>query len=144
MKRENSHHTPPCLSRRMEIAMLRYRLTQQAACSQLRACLGISGMNGNEGHWGGGISIISQNFSKSPSILFHPLDSSISQTSPQYVSSPIRCNNARCKQQYQIIEWPAHLEYLSRMTYRSRMFFSFRCISACAADNIRAIEFDTI
>jgi hypothetical protein len=35
-----------------------------------------------EGYWGGGISIISQNFSKSPSILFHPLDSSISQTSP--------------------------------------------------------------
>jgi hypothetical protein len=49
----------------------------------LRACLGISGMNGNEGYWGGGISIISQNFPKSPSILFHPLDSSISQTSPQ-------------------------------------------------------------
>jgi hypothetical protein len=47
----------------------------------LRACLGISGMNGNEGYWGGGISIISQNFPKSPSILFHPLDSSISQTS---------------------------------------------------------------
>jgi hypothetical protein len=35
-------------------------------------------MNGNEGYWGGGISIISQNFPKSPSILFHPLDSSIS------------------------------------------------------------------
>jgi hypothetical protein len=49
---------------------------------QIRACLGISGMKGNEGHWGGGISIISQNFSKSPSILFHPLESSISQTSP--------------------------------------------------------------
>jgi hypothetical protein len=47
-----------------------------------RACLGISGMKGNEGYWGGGISIISQNFSKSPSILFHPLDSSVSQTSP--------------------------------------------------------------
>jgi hypothetical protein len=47
-----------------------------------RACLGISGMNGNEGYWGGGISIISQNFPKSPSILFHPLDSSISQTRP--------------------------------------------------------------
>jgi hypothetical protein len=43
-------------------------------------------MNGNEGYWGGGISIISQNFPKSPSILFHPLDSSISQT------SPYRCN----------------------------------------------------
>jgi hypothetical protein len=40
-------------------------------------------MNGNEGHWGGGISIISQNFPKSPSILFHPLESSISQTSLQ-------------------------------------------------------------
>jgi hypothetical protein len=39
-------------------------------------------MNGNEGYWGGGISIISQNFPKSLSILFHPLDSSISQTSP--------------------------------------------------------------
>jgi hypothetical protein len=49
----------------------------------LRACLGISGMKGNEGHWGGGISIITQNFPKSPSILFHPLQSSISQTSPQ-------------------------------------------------------------
>jgi hypothetical protein len=40
-------------------------------------------MNGNEGYWGGGISIISQNFPKSPSILFHPLYSSISQTSPK-------------------------------------------------------------
>jgi hypothetical protein len=40
-------------------------------------------MKGNEGHWGGEISIISQNFSKSPSILFHPLESSISQTSPK-------------------------------------------------------------
>jgi hypothetical protein len=49
--------------------------------SNLRACLGISGMKGNEGHWGGEISIISQNFSKSPSILFNPLESSISQTS---------------------------------------------------------------
>jgi hypothetical protein len=47
----------------------------------LRACLGISGMNGNEGHWGGVISTVSQNFPKSPSILFHPLESSISQTS---------------------------------------------------------------
>jgi hypothetical protein len=36
-------------------------------------------MNGNEGHWGGGISIISQNFPKSPSILFRPLESSISK-----------------------------------------------------------------
>jgi hypothetical protein len=42
-------------------------------------------MNENEGYWGGGISIISQNFPKSPSILFHPLDSSISQTSPYWV-----------------------------------------------------------
>jgi hypothetical protein len=42
------------------------------------ACLEISGMKGNEGYWGGGISIISQNFLKSPSILFHPLDSSVS------------------------------------------------------------------
>jgi hypothetical protein len=40
-------------------------------------------MKGNEGHWGGEISIISQNFPKSPSILFHPLESSISQTSPK-------------------------------------------------------------
>jgi hypothetical protein len=42
-------------------------------------------MNGNEGYWGGGISIISKNFPKSPSTLFHPLDSSISQTSPEGV-----------------------------------------------------------
>jgi hypothetical protein len=48
----------------------------------LRVCLEISGTKGNEGHWGGEISIISQNFSKSPSILFHPLEYSISQTSP--------------------------------------------------------------
>jgi hypothetical protein len=51
-------------------------------------------MNGNEGYWGGGISIISQNFPKSLSILFHPLDSSISQTSPKedltIVEHPIR------------------------------------------------------
>jgi hypothetical protein len=40
-------------------------------------------MKGNEGYWGGGIFIITQNFPKSPSILFHPLQSSISQTSPQ-------------------------------------------------------------
>jgi hypothetical protein len=53
------------------------------ASRSIRACLGISGMYGNEGYWGGGISIINQNFPKSPSILFHPLDSSISQTSPQ-------------------------------------------------------------
>jgi hypothetical protein len=39
-------------------------------------------MKGNEGYWGVGISIITQNFPKSPSILFHPLQSSISQTSP--------------------------------------------------------------
>jgi hypothetical protein len=39
-------------------------------------------MKGDEGHWGGGISIITQNFPKSPSILFHPLESSIFQTSP--------------------------------------------------------------
>jgi hypothetical protein len=45
--------------------------------------LGTSGMNENKGYWGGGISIISQNFPKSSSILFHPLDSSISQTSPK-------------------------------------------------------------
>jgi hypothetical protein len=40
-------------------------------------------MKGNEGYWGGGISIISQNFPKSSSILFHPLETSISQTSPK-------------------------------------------------------------
>jgi hypothetical protein len=40
-------------------------------------------MKWNEGYWGGGISIITQNFPKSPSILFHPLQSSISQTSPE-------------------------------------------------------------
>jgi hypothetical protein len=34
----------------------------------LGACLGISGMNVNEGYWGGYISIISQNFPKSPSV----------------------------------------------------------------------------
>jgi hypothetical protein len=45
-------------------------------------------MKGNEGHWGGGIFIISQNFPKSPSILFHPLESSISQTSPELFFSP--------------------------------------------------------
>jgi hypothetical protein len=39
-------------------------------------------MNENEGYWGGGISTVIQNFSKFPSILFHPLESSISQTSP--------------------------------------------------------------
>jgi hypothetical protein len=46
--------------------------------NSVRACLGISGMNENEGYWGGGISTINQNFSKSPSILFYPLKSSIS------------------------------------------------------------------
>jgi hypothetical protein len=34
--------------------------------SAAQACLGMSGVKGNEGHCGGGISIISQNFSKSP------------------------------------------------------------------------------
>jgi hypothetical protein len=52
------------------------------ALGLLRACLGISGMNENEGYWGGRISIINQNFPKSSSILSHPLDSSISQTRP--------------------------------------------------------------
>jgi hypothetical protein len=51
-------------------------------------------MNENEGYWGGGISIISQNFSKSPSILFHPLDSSISQTSHKGES---RAASMRCE-----------------------------------------------
>jgi hypothetical protein len=32
----------------------------------LSTYLGINGMNGKGGYWGGGISIISQNFSKSP------------------------------------------------------------------------------
>jgi hypothetical protein len=58
--------------------------SDSAVIPVFRSCLGISGMKGNEGHWGGGISIISQNFLKSPSILFHPLESSISQTSPKY------------------------------------------------------------
>jgi hypothetical protein len=39
-------------------------------------------MKGNEEYWGGGISTISQNFLKSPSILFHRLESSISPPSP--------------------------------------------------------------
>jgi hypothetical protein len=52
------------------------------------ACLGISGM---KGYWGGGISIISQNFPKSPSIFFHPLDSSISQISPQGCTTRLWC-----------------------------------------------------
>jgi hypothetical protein len=37
-------------------------------------------MTGNEADWGAGISTISQNFSKSPSTLFYPLESSISQS----------------------------------------------------------------
>jgi hypothetical protein len=63
--------------------LVRYKKTRSIGGEEihLRACLGISGTNGNEGYWGGGISIISQNFSKSPSILSHPIDSSISQTS---------------------------------------------------------------
>jgi hypothetical protein len=44
-------------------------------------------MNGNEGHWGGGIFTISQNFPKSPSIIFYPLESSISQTSPKFTTA---------------------------------------------------------
>jgi hypothetical protein len=44
----------------------------------------------------------------------------------------------RCE--YQMIECSAHLEYLRRITYRSRMFFSFRYILACT-DNIRAPKF---
>jgi hypothetical protein len=60
----------------------------------IRACLGISGMKGNEGYWGGGISIITQNFPKSPSILFHPLQSSISQTKPKKVAA-LCCSEAR-------------------------------------------------
>jgi hypothetical protein len=52
-------------------------------------------MTGNEGYWGGGISTISQNFSKSPSILFYPLESSISQTNPKCFGcscAPEHCN----------------------------------------------------
>jgi hypothetical protein len=70
--------------------------------------LGIRGMSGNEGYWGGGISIISQNFPKSPSILFHPLDSSISQTSPECTipnalwlnEENIPLHARRCKRRY--------------------------------------------
>jgi hypothetical protein len=54
-------------------------ITLGGAPTPIRDCLGISGMKGNEGHWGGEISIISQNFPKSLSILFHPLESSVSQ-----------------------------------------------------------------
>jgi hypothetical protein len=43
---------------------------------------------GNEGHWGGEIFIVSQNFAKSSSIIFHPLGSSISQTSPKGFAHP--------------------------------------------------------
>jgi hypothetical protein len=50
----------------------------------IRAWLGINGTKGNEVHWGGGISFINQNFTKSPSIFFNPLESSISQTSPYH------------------------------------------------------------
>jgi hypothetical protein len=57
-------------------------ITSLPIATHCRACLGISGMTGNEGYWGGGISIISQNFPKSPSIPFYQLESSISQTSP--------------------------------------------------------------
>jgi hypothetical protein len=45
---------------------------QLVKISLFTACLGISGMKRNEEHWGGGISIISQNFSKIP---FNPLPS---------------------------------------------------------------------
>jgi hypothetical protein len=45
-------------------------------------------MNENEGYWGGGISIISQNFLKSPSILFHAIESSISQTRVKLLGGP--------------------------------------------------------
>jgi hypothetical protein len=58
-------------------------ISSEEITHSFRACLGISGMNENEGYWGGGIFIISQNFPKSPSILFYPLHSCISQTSPQ-------------------------------------------------------------
>jgi hypothetical protein len=37
----------------------------RACFDSLRACLELVGMNGNEVHWGGGISTISQNFPKS-------------------------------------------------------------------------------
>jgi hypothetical protein len=65
----------------------------------LRACLGIGGMKGNEGHWGGGISIITQNFPKSPLILFHPLQSSISQTSPKWSKHTITNTASVCQEE---------------------------------------------
>jgi hypothetical protein len=52
-------------------------------------------MNGNEGHWGGGISTISQNFSKSSSILFHPLECSISQTSLHRKTRRVKLHRTR-------------------------------------------------
>jgi hypothetical protein len=52
-------------------------------------------MNGNEGHWGGGISTISQNFPKSSSILFHPLESSISQTSLHRKTRRVKLHRTR-------------------------------------------------
>jgi hypothetical protein len=49
-------------------------------------------MNRNEEYWGEGISIISQNFSKSPSILFHPLDSSVSKQALRVIGPRACCS----------------------------------------------------
>jgi hypothetical protein len=81
----------------------------------IRACLGIIEMTGNEGHWGGGISTISQNFPKSPSILLYPLESSISQISPKCgVMCGVWCigthNNIWCSH-------PPYLQRLKSVTF---------------------------
>jgi hypothetical protein len=78
--REQSLVFPPLSS--LNLLPHQQKSLNEGIINTLRACLGISGMNGNEGHWSGGISTISQNFPKSPSILFYPLESFISQTSP--------------------------------------------------------------
>jgi hypothetical protein len=44
--------------------------TANGSRTQEGLVFGISGMKDNERHWGGEISIISQNFPKSPSILY--------------------------------------------------------------------------
>jgi hypothetical protein len=83
------HRAALCLARAMEWPGVSWparrglRARDSVQGFPLRACLGISGMKGNEGYWGGEISIITQNFTKSPSILFHPLHSTNSQTSPK-------------------------------------------------------------
>jgi hypothetical protein len=91
--------------------------------NSFRACLGISGMKGNEGHWGGEISIISQNFPKSPSILFHPLESSISQTRPYQIGG------SRVSGVYSTV---------GKKYFVFFFFFGVRCRSAGQAQLIRA------